>query len=428
MVNYTCEKCEKVFGQKSHYDTHMKRKTPCKNREVDIKIVDELARLGSSFTFIDLFSGIGGFHHAMKSLGGECVMACDIDKKCREVYENNFGIEPEEDITKLDETTIPDFDVLCGGFPCQAFSHAGNQEGFSDIRGTLFMDIVRILKHKKPKYFLLENVKNLKAHDSGKTWKVIYSNLIDAGYFTYEQPIVASPHQVGIPQHRERVYILGIRSDLVKAIHPFPKLPSKTCSIDTILTKEEGDKLSNIDIETLSHWELFIQHFKFTKLPTFPIWTDSWDTPHEDGLPKWKQNFIDKNKAFYEENKLFLNNWLIDARKLPGFVGSKRKLEWQCGSFKENDSLWNLLFQFRPSGIRVKRPNYSPALVAMAQIVIVGSKRRKLTPREVARLQSFPDSHKLHASTAVCYKQFGNSVNVEIVKIMAKHLFFGMNL
>ena len=425
MVNYTCEKCMKIFEQKSHYDTHMKRKTPCKPRAV---IVKESTNAGMPFKFIDLFCGIGGFHHAMKSLGGECVMACDIDKKCREVYENNFGIKPEEDITKLDETTIPDFDVLCGGFPCQAFSHAGNQEGFNDIRGTLFMDIIRILKHKNPRFFILENVKNLKAHDSGKTWKVIYSNLIDAGYYTYEQPIVASPHQVGIPQHRERVYILGVRSDLVKTIQPFPKLPSKACSIETILTDEEGDKLSKTDIETLNHWEAFIQHFKFTKLPTFPIWSDSWDAADEVGLPKWKQTFIDKNKAFYEEHNKFLKPWLNQARKLSGFTGSKRKLEWQCGNFKEGDSLWNLLFQFRPSGIRVKRPNYSPALVAMAQIVIVGSKQRKLTPREVARLQSFPDSHKLHPSTAVCYKQFGNSVNVEIVKMMAMHLFFGMNL
>jgi len=403
----------------------MKRKTPCKPREV---IVKEASSVGMPFKFIDLFCGIGGFHHAMKSLGGECVLACDIDKKCREVYENNFGIKPAEDVTKLDETSIPDFDVLCGGFPCQAFSHAGNQEGFNDIRGTLFMDIIRILKHKTPRFFILENVKNLKAHDSGKTWKVIYSNLISAGYYTYEQPIVASPHQVGIPQHRERVYILGIRSDLVKTIHPFPKLPSKTCSIETILTDEEGDKLSKTDIETLDHWEAFIQYFKFTKLPTFPIWTDSWDAPDEVGLPKWKQTFIDKNKEFYEAHKEFLTPWLSRGRELRGFTGSKRKLEWQCGSFKEGDSLWNLLFQFRPSGIRVKRPNYSPALVAMAQIVVVGSRKRKLTPREVARLQSFPDSHKLHESTAVCYKQFGNSVNVEIVKMMAKHLFFGMNL
>ena len=114
----------------------------------------------NDFTFIDLFCGIGGFHQAMTMLGGKCVLACDIDKHCREVYEKNYGIKPEPDVTKLD--TLPDFDVLCGGFPCQAFSHGGKQLGFEDTRGTLFRDVARILKDKQPKYFILENVKNIK--------------------------------------------------------------------------------------------------------------------------------------------------------------------------------------------------------------------------------------------------------------------------
>jgi DNA (cytosine-5)-methyltransferase 1 len=127
--------------------------------------------------FIDLFSGIGGFHLALKSLGATCVLACDIDEKCRDMYEKNFGIKPKEDITKLNENEIPDFDILCGGFPCQAFSHAGKQNGLEDTRGTLFRDVCRILRAKKPKYFLLENVKNLKGHDGGKTWITIHKCL-----------------------------------------------------------------------------------------------------------------------------------------------------------------------------------------------------------------------------------------------------------
>ncbi len=118
------------------------------------------------FKFIDLFCGIGGFHQAMTSLGGTCVLACDIDPKCRDVYEKNYGLTPLPDVTKLDTYTIPDFDVLCGGFPCQAFSHSGKQLGFEDTRGTLFRDVVRILKHKQPKHFILENVKNLKCKKS----------------------------------------------------------------------------------------------------------------------------------------------------------------------------------------------------------------------------------------------------------------------
>jgi DNA (cytosine-5)-methyltransferase 1 len=234
---------------------------------------------------------------------------------------------------------------------------------------------------------------------------------------------------LGIPQHRERVYILGIRNDIVKTIQPFQDIRAAPCSIETILTTEDSETLSRQDLQTLECWEVFIQHFKFTKLPTFPIWTDVWDSTEElDSLPKWKRTFIEKNKAFYETHKEFLEGWLKNSRNCNGFIGAKRKLEWQCGTFQTNDSLWNLLFQFRPSGIRVKRPNYSPALVAMAQIVVVGSKKRKLTPREVARLQSFPDSYTIHENRAVCYKQFGNSVNVEVVKTMAKHLLLNMNL
>jgi len=212
------------------------------------------------FKFIDLFCGIGGFHQAMISFGGECVLACDIDKNCREVYENNYNITPYPDITKLKTEDIPDFDVLCGGFPCQAFSHSGKQLGFEDTRGTLFRDIVRILKDKRPKYFILENVKNLKGHDSGKTWNVIYNALMEVGYLTYDKPVVVSPHMLGIPQHRERVLIIGIRKDIIlKDLPILPTLkPSANVCISSILeTSIVDDKysLSELDKELLNKWE-----------------------------------------------------------------------------------------------------------------------------------------------------------------------------
>ena len=383
------------------------------------------------FKFIDLFCGIGGFHQAMISFGGECVLACDIDKNCREVYENNYNITPYPDITTLKTEDIPDFDVLCGGFPCQAFSHSGKQLGFEDTRGTLFRDIVRILKDKRPKYFILENVKNLQGHDSGKTWNVIYNALMEVGYLTYDKPVVVSPHMLGIPQHRERVLIIGIRKDIIlKDLPILPTLkPSANVCISSILeTSIVDDKysLSELDKELLNKWEEVVQYFKKNniKMPTFPLWTDYWDSEilYND-LPEWKQKFIRQNQEFYNKNKEFLESWLYSARKLKGFNGSKRKFEWQCGSFQNNDSIFKSLFQFRPSGIRVKRDNYSPALVAMSQIVYVGEKNRKLTPREVARLQSFPDTFKLPLSNSVAYKQFGNAVNVEVVKWATKILF-----
>jgi DNA (cytosine-5)-methyltransferase 1 len=451
--------------------TRHQKKNDCHTKVQDLRAKNvsleaELARLQNVVVpttpkrkFIDLFCGIGGFHQALASLGAECVLACDIDEKCREVYKENYGIEPRTDVTKLVSSEIPDFDILCAGFPCQAFSHAGHQNGFDDTRGTLFRDICRILREKKPKYFILENVKNLKGHDKGKTWKTIYNCLIESGYTTYETPIVVSPHQLGIPQHRERVMIMGWRNDVLPegGLPVLPKMsPPGSVNIKSILTEDcdvpEGTQLSTADIECLNLWEEMIQHFKVRgeKLPTFPIWSNDWDSTYdvtetedkekeeeEDDeedkeedkkiqtaykIPEWKQKFIRQNRDFYSSNIEFLRPWLVRARSSASFMGSKRKFEWQAGKFQSGDSLWNLLFQFRPSGIRVKRATYSPALVAMAQIVYVGEKKRKLSPREVARLQSFPDTFRIPASAGVAYKQFGNSVNVEVIKWAAKQL------
>jgi DNA (cytosine-5)-methyltransferase 1 len=380
----------------------------------------------AKFTFIDLFCGIGGFHQALASIGGRCLLACDIDPKCREQYARNYGLTPHDDVTTLDTAKIPDFDVLCGGFPCQAFSHAGKQGGFEDTRGTLFNDIVRILRAKQPKYFLLENVKNLVSHDGGKTWATIYKSLTDAGYVTYEQPIVMNPLHFGVPQHRERVIIIGIRGP--GPLPPPPTLSLQPTNIATILEADAPPEthLNSDDIALLEHWNTFVQHFKSAgiKLPTYPIWTEEWDQDYDiEGIVAWKANFLERNRAFYTVHRAFLAPWLTAARGLKGFSGARSKFEWQCGAFQADDSLWTLLFQFRPSGIRVKRANYSPALVAMAQIVYVGSKKRKLSPREVARLQSFPDSYLLPASASAAYKQFGNAVNVEVIKQAAIHMF-----
>jgi DNA (cytosine-5)-methyltransferase 1 len=423
MVKYSCPKCKKEFSQKQKYDTHMNRIRPCKVK------TDEDTQPLKGLKFIDLFCGIGGFHIALSDLGAKCVLACDIDEKCRDVYEDNFGIKPHNDITKLETKDIPPFDILCGGFPCQAFSHAGKQSGFEDTRGTLFRDICRILKDCQPKYFLLENVKNLKGHDGGKTIEVIYKSLQDVGYKTYKEPICLSPHQIGVPQHRERVFILGVRNDTAKEFNDFPAVTSTKTDISSILEEEtihhKELEIPKKDIDVLNKWEEFIQHFKKEeiKLPTFPLWTYCWGTKEEvTGLPEFKQRFIKNNQTFYDTHKKFLEKWIKETRVLDGFVGARTKFEWQCGSFKEKDSLWNLLFTFRPSGIRVKRTNYSGALVAMSQIVNVGSRKRKLSPREVARLQSFPDSFKIHKSNSTAYKQFGNSVNVNVIKHMAKFL------
>lgn len=386
------------------------------------------------FRFVDLFCGIGGFHQAMTSLGGKCVFACDIDEDCRKTYEANYGIKPEGDITRIAAKDIPQHDVLCAGFPCQAFSKAGNRLGFDDpTKGTLFFDVCRVLDYHHPKYALLENVRNLASHDRGNTWRVIHSRLEALGYNLLPEPVIFSPHNIGIPQHRERVYIMCVRKD-VGEVKPFvsDKNQSKPCSIESIL--QDDDEIPNIkdyrispDLENLiDMWNEFIQTIKAEKLPGFPIWSDRLRDldPKEDlaQYPAWKQNFIRKNNELYLNNRAFIDGWLHRARRNPLFFGAKAKLEWQAGQTDCPD-IWNQIFQLRPSGIRVKVNTYFPALVAIVQTSIIGSRKRFLTPRECARLQSFPESFQPDIKQRQAYKQFGNAVNVECAKLFAKHMF-----
>lgn len=387
-----------------------------------------------NFKYIDLFCGIGGFHQAMTMLGGECVFASDIDEDCRKTYEANYGIRPHGDITQIDAKDIPAHDLLCGGFPCQAFSKAGKRLGFADeTKGTLFFDICRILEYHHPKYVLLENVRNLASHDNGNTWNVIHDTLYRLGYNLLPEPVIFSPHYIGIPQHRERVFIMCVRKD-IGSIKPldFDYSNPKPCSIESILLADnEIEDIASYKISTemenlIDLWNEFLQNIKTDRLPGFPIWSDRLCPldPKEDisQYPRWKQNFILKNNNIYLENKEFIDSWLPRARKNKLFFGAKAKLEWQAGQTSEPD-IWKQIFQFRPSGIRVKTNSYFPALVAIVQTSVIGSRRRYLTPRECARLQSFPDSFTPDTKRAQAYKQFGNAVNVELVKFFAEHMF-----
>ncbi len=389
------------------------------------------------FKFIDLFCGIGGFHQAMSQLGGECVYAGDIDADCRKTYEKNYGIKPAGDIRKVKACDIPEHDVLCAGFPCQSFSKAGKRLGFTDeTKGTLFFDICRILEYHKPKYALLENVRNLASHDSGNTWKIIRDSLLDMGYNVLDNPVIFSPHYIGVPQHRERVFIMCVRKD-IGDLPPFYFNTSKLkpCSIDDILLKDEDIedieryKLKPEQVEWIDNWNDFLQGIKCEKLPGFPVWADCLCELNRcelaksmDENPKWMNNFINKNNALWAMNKDFIDAWLEKARKNPLFFGAKAKLEWQAGE-TEYPNLWEHIMQIRPSGLRVKPGTYFPALVAITQTSIVGKRKRYLTPRECARLQSFPDTFICDDKKAQAYKQFGNSINVSLVKLFARYMF-----
>lgn len=379
------------------------------------------------FKFIDLFAGIGGFHQALSQLGGKCVFASEIDSFCIERYKENYGIDANYDITKVDPYEIPDHDVLCAGFPCQAFSKAGKRKGFEETRGTLFFYIEKILIAKKPKYIILENVRNLVSHDNGNTWKVIRQHLKDAGYRLTEYPIIISPHQIGIPQLRERVVILGIydpeHTDEYLDIDLGDLLSKDDNSIETILEKdnnEEKYKISEHEERVLEAWNEFYQMIDLNVIG-FPIWVDYFDGHMDDDFPEWKKQFIRKNNALYVLHKNKIDAWLKRWKVYSTFTPTQRKMEWQAGT--KISSIWDGFIQFRPSGIRVKAPTCFPALVAMVQVPIVGKYKRRLTIREAARLQSFPDNFIYDPNDHQAYKQFGNTVNVDVIKLAATKLF-----
>lgn len=394
-----------------------------------IVIVDE-------FKFIDLFSGIGGFHQAMSNVGGKCVFASDIDEKCRDIYEVNYGLKPHGDITKVNVDEIPSFDVLCAGFPCQPFSKAGFQKGFDDSRGTLFYNICEIVQHHKPKYLFLENVRNLATHDSGNTWNVIYKCINELGYFTYEHPIILNVLHFNIPQNRERVVIMCKRKDLgnLPTLPAIQKNPKTKLSrfIKDIIVEENREKyeITGKMKAVESVWDEFVQIIAVNniEMPKFPIWTDWWDNEFKQTDPFYVKytTWINKNRVFYETHKDVLDPWLMKSRENEHWLGAVRKFEWQAGSLKQPDSLKNYLWTSRGSGIRVKQCDYVPTLVAMAMTPVYGPESRKLSPRELLRCQSFPDTFKFNEKTI--YKQVGNAVNVTMIEQCARFLMFNQNL
>jgi DNA (cytosine-5)-methyltransferase 1 len=382
------------------------------------------------FKFIDLFAGVGGFHLAMKELGGECVYAAEINKDSVAVYKDNFGINALNDVTKVNPKDIPEHDVLCAGFPCQAFSNAGQKKGFEDVRGTLFFDIKRIIEHHKPKFIILENVKHLVKHDKGNTWEVIKYNLEKLGYILTYDPLILSPHQIGIPQNRPRVYILGVHKDYVPKDYGITLRPdikelnsSKIkSSIYSVLQNRVSNKykINKYEEKIINAWEEFYQKIG-KKVYGFPVWVDEFGKDYSiDHFPEWKQTYIIKIRKLYNENNVFIDKW-IKNWDVSNFKLRDRKFEWQAGA--NIHTVWDTSIQLRQSGIRFKKPDFFPALVAIVQTPIVAKFKRRITPKEAAKLQSFPKDFKIHKNDHIAYRQFGNSVNVKMVTLLANWLF-----
>jgi len=372
-----------------------------------------------AFKFIDLFCGMGGFHRALENLGGECVFASDIDKNCQDIYERNFGMRPAGNIREVNAEDVPDHDILCGGFPCQTFSNAGHRAAFEDTRGTLFYEIARIVSVKKPKFLLLENVKHILKVQGGHVFKTILDVFSDLGYDM--KHIVLSPHMFGVPQKRERVYFIGIRKDVGEATLPPSPTPTKVTILDK---KVDASYTIKPELQKVcSAWDEMIPILVGTPLGV-PIILEYFKEDDTDPtLAKWKKTYITKNKAIYNAHKEEWDAWMDKHKDTLSKRKVYSKLEWQAGKMKEGDTILGGHFlQIRQSGIRVKNATDFPTLVAIVQTSIVGSQKRYITPRECARLQSFPDSHILPEKDQVAYKQLGNSVNVNVVEHVARHI------
>lgn len=421
---------------------------PQDHRETEIS----KARKEAGFTFVDLFAGIGGFHQAMKALGGRCIMAAEIDPDCIETYKANYVVEGKRiwgDVNLIDPKDIPPFDMLCAGFPCQPFSKAGLQKGFEDEgRGNLFFSIMKILdEHPEVKFVFLENVRNLA--DKSQNWEIITKELQKRDFYITEEPLILSPTDFGLPQIRERVYILGINKrikndDILNngCIHiddlqldkDFKKC--KTDAAWEVLEKDVPREywVSEEEQEVILAWEEFRINTKLGVVG-FPIWISAFGlgisdedaykrSVHYNQSPGWKQLYFDRNRELYLNNKDFIDVW-VKKYDMQSKIKLYQKFEWNCGT--DVVDIRNAIIQIRQSGIRVKRPTFFPSLVAMVNTPIIWDAScghfRRITEREAANLQNFNRGFKFVKKGRTAYAQLGNAVNVKVLKILTKKLF-----
>lgn len=318
------------------------------------------------FTFIDLFAGIGGFRLALQRLGGRCVFSSEWDAQAQKTYMLNFGEIPFGDITKEEtKRLIPDnFDILCAGFPCQAFSLAGKRRGFEETRGTLFFDVAEIIKRKRPRAFFLENVKGLLIHDKGRTIDTILNVLRnDLGYYVPD-PQIVNAMNFGVPQHRERVYIVGFRKDTGVSRFTYP---GPTDSSKTFADIKERETVS-------AKYYLSTQYIKT--------------------LVAHKERHASKGNGFGYE--IIPDDGVANAIVVGG-MGRER----------------NLVRDYRLT-------DFTPVTRIQGEVNRDGI--RKMTPREWARLQGFPDDFIIGVADASAYKQFGNSVAVPAIQATAQQI------
>ena len=319
---------------------------------------------------------------------------------------------------------------------CQSFSNSGKKKGFEDKRGQLFENILSIAIIRKPSFMFLENVKHIKKIDDGKVFEHIITRINETGYTVITTEL--SPHQLGVPQQRERIVFVCIRNDIydkniIIELSPPENLPINIDKIfETDKTHTEKYKISIDEEKILTTWDKMIQIFEDGEILSPTILCNEFNTIYTEeelnNLPSWKKDYIVKNRPIYNKYKKEWDKWYEEHREIITKREIYGKLEWQTGKKKANDSIFNHFIQLRQSGIRVKKSGYFPTLVAIVQTPIYAKERRFITPRECARLQSFPDDFILHTNDHVAYKQFGNAVNVDVVHFVIFNTLKSYNL
>lgn len=313
----------------------------------------------SNFKFIDLFSGIGGFRIALEKNGGQCVFSSDIDKYARETYKENFGEEPSGDITKINSEEIPDHDILCAGFPCQPFSIAGKRLGFEDTRGTLFFDVARIIKDKRPKAFILENVAGIISHDNGKTLNTILSTLSELGY--QREWKLMNAKNYGVPQNRNRWYCVG-----------YDKSQFAKIDISDIFPHEEN-------------LEIFIDSFIEKDVPKNYQMSEIAKRNMELHI----KEFVLSNR--YDDNHIIIANHIRPSKVNFSSNGISPCLTAKMGTGGNN-------------------------------VPVLYQEGRKLTENECLRIMGFPETYKIRKNYSQSYKQIGNSVVVPLIEKIGYNL------
>lgn len=311
------------------------------------------------FTFIDLFAGIGGFRLALEELNGKCVFSSEIDEECAKTYATNFGEYPRGDIRNIKISEIPDHDILCGGFPCQPFSISGKMKGFDDARGTLFLNILEIVKSKKPKVVFLENVKHLKDHDGKKTLKIIVKHIEQLGYQTEWH--ILNAKDFGLAQNRERIIIIGHKEKRFN----FSK-------VNTTKNKTIRDILEEV------------ANFEFLKPNEYTILQKS----------HWKKQSSGLIFCGYRNKSIRVNGTRPNTEHLSRVHKQPNRIYFIDGT----------------------HPTIPSQETSGRFWIFDGKKVRKLTLNECYRLQGFPDSFEKVSSVGSCYNQIGNAVAVPMIK------------